>query len=169
MFKYDGPYTVVKKISDVAYQLDLPKGSTVHPVFHVSLLRQALSPGTTPFDLLPDESNVMPRPQNYTEILCNPQAMLHNRRLLGLSLPGQNLWQACSEWIIGDATPWSYHEHWHSYQCIIERSRLQKNWHITDSTTQTDHSSTHLMRKLANITSEDTDPTLHHTEANIVV
>ena len=62
MFKYYGPYTVVKKISDVAYQLDLPKGLTVHPVFHVLLLRQALSPGTTPLDSLPDESNLLAIP-----------------------------------------------------------------------------------------------------------
>ena len=68
--------------------------------------------------------SVKPRPRNYTEMLCNPQAMLHNRRLLGLPLPGQNLWQACSEWIIGNATPRSCHEHWHSYQCITKRSRL---------------------------------------------
>ena len=37
------------------------------------------------------KGSVAPRPRNYTQILCNPQAMLHNRRLLGLPLPGQNL------------------------------------------------------------------------------
>ena len=51
-------------------------------------------------------------------------AMPHNRRFLGLPIPGQNLWQACSEWIIGNATLRSCHKLRHSNQCIIERSRL---------------------------------------------
>jgi hypothetical protein len=45
MFKYYGPFKVIKRVSEVAYELELPVGSTVHPVFHVSQLRQALSPG----------------------------------------------------------------------------------------------------------------------------
>ena len=35
-------------------------------------------------------SVVEPRPRNYTERLCNPQAMLHNRRGMGLPLPRNN-------------------------------------------------------------------------------
>lgn len=37
--KYAGPFEIVKVISPVAYQLQLPVGTNVHNVFHASLLR----------------------------------------------------------------------------------------------------------------------------------
>jgi hypothetical protein len=37
--KYAGPYKIVKKVSPVAYELQLPPGTNAHPVFHASLLR----------------------------------------------------------------------------------------------------------------------------------
>ena len=36
--KYTGPYRIKRKISNLAYELDLPLNLPVHPVFHVSLL-----------------------------------------------------------------------------------------------------------------------------------
>ncbi|MCO5572540.1 hypothetical protein L7F22_026295 [Adiantum nelumboides] len=41
--RYCGPWKIVKKLSDVAYRLELPPGCHVHPVFHVSKLRKYIS------------------------------------------------------------------------------------------------------------------------------
>ena len=45
-FKFFGPFRILKRVGKVAYHLDLPTSTVVHPVFHVSLLKR--SPGSQP-------------------------------------------------------------------------------------------------------------------------
>ena len=54
-FQYCGPYTVVKRIGEQAYKLELSPHIRVHSVFHVSLLKQYIA---DPSHVLNDEDTI---------------------------------------------------------------------------------------------------------------
>ena len=47
--KFFGPFPVIAKVGPMAYRLELPTHAKIHPVFHVSLLKEHL--GATPTEL----------------------------------------------------------------------------------------------------------------------
>lgn len=60
-FKYF-PYTISRIINPTACEVQLSAESKIHPVFHVSQLRNALIPGTTVSPTLPTPTDVLAIP-----------------------------------------------------------------------------------------------------------
>lgn len=51
-FRYFGPFEILSRVGSVAYKLKMPTESSIHPVFHVSLLKKVSGnppPQVTPF------------------------------------------------------------------------------------------------------------------------
>ena len=46
--RFFGPFQIVQRIGDVVFKVALPEGCPIHPMFHVSCLRQKLGAQVTP-------------------------------------------------------------------------------------------------------------------------
>jgi hypothetical protein len=60
--KYYAPYEVLQRIGSVAYKLELPPFSRVHPIFHVSCLNKVIGNNISVQTILPainDEGKII--------------------------------------------------------------------------------------------------------------
>lgn len=73
--KFYGPFEVIEKIGAVAYKLKLPASCKLHPVFHISLLKQHV--GSAPV-------NVAVLPEFSQDDICplEPLAVLQRREIM---------------------------------------------------------------------------------------
>jgi len=76
--KYYGPYKILTKIGPVAYKLELPSTSRVHPVFHVSLLKKKIGAKKVVQSTLPstgDDGQILVKPV----VVLRRQMVKHNK------------------------------------------------------------------------------------------
>jgi hypothetical protein len=65
--RYSGPFKIIQKVNPMAYKLDLPQESRIHPVFHISLLKRKLGGDKIVLSQLPtmnEEARMTPKPHH---------------------------------------------------------------------------------------------------------
>jgi len=79
--RFYGPFTILRRVGEVAYELDLPREARIHPVFHVSQLKPKLGSACTALPQLPPIDNqgaIRPEPAQILERRSRPK---NNRAL----------------------------------------------------------------------------------------
>ena len=92
--RYVGPYKILKRVGEVAYELELPADlAAVHPVFHISLLKKCVG---DPASVLPLESVTVKYSLSYedvpVEILDRQVRRLRNKEVASVKV----LWRSQS-------------------------------------------------------------------------
>ncbi|KAL0361326.1 UNVERIFIED_CONTAM: hypothetical protein Sradi_3817100 [Sesamum radiatum] len=70
--KFYGLFRVIRRIGAVAYELDLPAASQIHPIFHISLLKPCYGAPTVQTCPLPSLASDSPSPSSrfWALLLC---------------------------------------------------------------------------------------------------
>ena len=72
-FKYFGPFQIIDKIGPAAYKLDLPHGASIHPVFHVSLLKPVSYSLSQVWPTLPNITDALQVPEQFLQHRMHPR------------------------------------------------------------------------------------------------
>jgi hypothetical protein len=96
--KFYGPYTILKHVGQIAYQLALPSQSKLHPVFHVSYLKKVI--GTrcqiqTNLPELAEEGSIWLQPE---VVLDQRECRLHQRTIKEVLVQWKYMTSANATW-----------------------------------------------------------------------
>lgn len=80
--RFYGPFQIIERLGEVAYKLQLPPQSRIHPVFHVSLLKKAIGDYSVQGDL-PTELEVTDMDEFYPEKVIGSRTITQG----GVSVP----------------------------------------------------------------------------------
>ncbi|KAH7331152.1 hypothetical protein KP509_20G017200 [Ceratopteris richardii] len=80
-FRICGTWIIIKKISDIAYKLQLPKDCKVHQVFHVSKLRPYISQDENSMDGIVALGERTSKPDVHFRVLDRRERQLQNRSI----------------------------------------------------------------------------------------
>jgi len=121
--KYFGPFNIKKKISSVAYQLELPETAKIHNVFHISILKKFRGDQKTPY---------IPLPLQTTDQgpMLIPTAVVGSRVILQ---KGKEVQQIQVQWGPDEAAERSWEvlaEFRKAYPNSTLRTRLRKNGRV---------------------------------------
>ncbi|XP_074366797.1 uncharacterized protein LOC141707499 [Apium graveolens] len=72
--RFYGPFKISQKIGAVAYQLELPESSKIHPVFHVSQLKRAVGHA-------PANPTIPSQLTSELELIVEPEELLEVRQI----------------------------------------------------------------------------------------
>jgi hypothetical protein len=76
LFKYYGPYKIIARVGEVAYELALPETSRIHPVIHVSQLKQAIGANVHVQTQLPSPLDVLRIPSRVLQCRLRQQGSI---------------------------------------------------------------------------------------------
>jgi len=96
--RFYGPYRVIRRIGQVAYELELPQGSKIHNIFHVSCLKKALGQQVTVTEELPptdDEGHLVLQPE---AIIDTRERQLRSRKIREFLVRWKNLPDEDATW-----------------------------------------------------------------------
>ena len=79
--RFYGPYQILRRIGEVAYELELPECSKIHNVFHVSRLKKVLGQHVIPSNELPPLDNEGKLALHLEIILDKRERKLRNRTI----------------------------------------------------------------------------------------
>ena len=96
--KFYGPYFIIRRIGEVAYELELPRDSRIHNVFHVSCLKKVVGQQIVPSKSLPPIDDVRKIILVPKEVIKTRERKLRNRTIREYMIQWKDLLYEDATW-----------------------------------------------------------------------